>query len=239
MGGRLGALGAWLRSPQLRHPLPGCRGPFAGGAGPSPAWPASGRRRARGGERLEGMGGEGEVPCSPPLVPRRPPALAGARPGGSGPWKLAANGGGALFPRPPPPFGCQTLVKASARAPCSPRRGGGWGGPASAPGSGSGQRSAASGLRGSGPPSVLVAPALSPTGGGARPAAASYSGGLGVALRVGGGGALGGRPAALSPLHPLALIAQSSGARLLPCVVSCVAAGAAAAAGSAGGSASV
>ena len=32
----------------------------------------------------------------------------------------AADGGGALFSRPPPPSGCQTLLQALARAPCSP-----------------------------------------------------------------------------------------------------------------------
>ena len=40
-----------------------------------------------------------------------------------------------------------------------------------------GQRSAVSGLRGSGPPLALVVPALPPTGGGARPSVALYRGG--------------------------------------------------------------
>ena len=106
-----------------------------------------------------------------------PPTALGGRPGGSGPGGPAADGRGALFPRPPPPFGCQTLVQALARVPCSPRcphaapagRGGMRGGPASAGGGSSGQRLAVCGLQGSGPPLALVAPALSFTGGGARP----------------------------------------------------------------------
>ena len=42
-----------------------------------------------------------------------------------------------------------------------------------------GQRSAVSGLRGSGPPLALIVPALPPTGGGARPSIALYRGGGG------------------------------------------------------------
>ena len=94
------------------------------GAAVSPAdlRPPTGRGGGgeRGGEGWEGGG----VPRSPPLVPwRRPPTAAGGGPGGSGPGdgEPAADWGGALFPRPPPPFGCQTLVQALARAPCSPR----------------------------------------------------------------------------------------------------------------------
>ena len=84
----------------------------------------------------------------------------------------------------------------------------------SAPGSGSGQRSAVSGLRGSGPPLALVAPVLPPTGRGAGPSAALYGGGgvgRGTRLRRGGG-----RSAALSPSHPHAPIAWADGARPSP-----------------------
>ena len=69
----------------------------------------------------------------------------------------------------------------------------------SAGGGGSGQGTAVSGLRGSGPPLPLGAPVLPRTGGGARPPAALYGGG-----GVGRGAWLrwGGRPAALSPAPP-------------------------------------
>ena len=52
-----------------------------------------------------------------------------------------------------------------------------------------GQRSAVSGLRCSGPPFALVAPALPPTGGGARPSVALYRGGgwVGGPSSAGGG----------------------------------------------------
>ena len=82
---------------------------------------------------------------------------------------------------------------------------------ASAGGGGPGQLSAVVGLRGSGPPPVLVAPALSLTGGGARPSAASYGEGGWGSRSGSGGGAPGRRPAELSPPHPLALIAWSGG----------------------------
>ena len=75
-----------------------------------------------------GWGWWGGSPRSPPS-PRRPLAVAGVRPGGYSPGGPPANGSGALFPRPAPPFGCQTLVQVSARAPCSPGRGGGEGQP--------------------------------------------------------------------------------------------------------------
>ena len=89
---------------------------LACGVGPPPLRPASGRPHARWGER------RGGAYRSLPLVPwRRPRAAAGGRPAGSGHGRPAADGGGALFPRPPPPFGCHTLVQAFARAPCSPR----------------------------------------------------------------------------------------------------------------------
>ena len=80
----------------------------------------------------------------------------------------------------------------------------------SAGGGGSGQRSAVSGLRGSGPPLALVAPVLSPTGGGARLLAAPYEGGVWVG---GPGSAGGGVPPSPSPL---ALIAWAGAARLSP-----------------------
>ena len=69
------------------------------------------------------MGGKGGFPAVPPWSPGVAPGGRGGAPGGSGPGGPAANGGGAPFPRPPPTFGCQTLVQAFARAPCSPRQG--------------------------------------------------------------------------------------------------------------------
>ena len=139
-------------------------------------------------------GGRGTAGAGPgrDLLYRRPRG----RPGGSHPGGPAADWGGALFPRPPPPFGCQTLVQALARATGSPccrravpagQKGGG--GPASARGGGLGQRSAVSGLRGGGCPLALVAPVLSPTGGAARPSAALYGGGgVGQGARLCWGG---------------------------------------------------
>ena len=65
------------------------------------------------------------------------------------------------------------------------------------------------GCRGSGLPLALVAPALPPTGGGARPSVALYRGGgagWGARLRRGGGAA------ALSPSHPPAPAIWADGA---------------------------
>ena len=68
--GRVGALGARLRSPRLWRPP----GRFGGGAGPPPPRPASGRPRAGGGGGREGRGGEGGLPAvcpwSPGVAPR-------------------------------------------------------------------------------------------------------------------------------------------------------------------------
>ena len=72
----------------------------------------------------------------------------------------------------------------------------------------SGQRSGVSRLRGCGPCLALVAPALRPTGGGARPFVALHRGGgegRGAWLRRGG------RPAALSPSISLAPIVRANG----------------------------
>ena len=80
----------------------------------------------------------------------------------------------------------------------------------SAGGGGLGQRSAVSGLQGSGPPLALVAAVLSPTGGGARPFAAPYDGGV----WVGGPGSAGG--GVRLPPPPLALITWAGGARPSP-----------------------
>ena len=125
VSGRLtgGACGAAALA-AVRASPPWVPRPSRGGAGPPPLRPAPGRPRAGGGG--EEGGGEGwvvgGVPRNPPLVPwRRPPTAAGWRPGGSCPGGPAADGGGALFPRPPPPFECQTLLQALAQAPCSPR----------------------------------------------------------------------------------------------------------------------
>ena len=214
---RLGGPGAR----QGRVPVPHSTAPFSLGGHPrGVAGMGPGLTRAGGGRGGGGMGGRGGSPQSPP-GPLAPPPVGR---GGGGLVVPALGGqpltrGGALFPRPPPPFGCHTLVQALARAPCSPRcrravlAGRGGGGAVSAGGSVSGQQSAVSGLRGSGPPLPLVAPVLPPTGGRARPSAAPYGGG-----GVGRGARLlwGGRPAALSPSHLLALIAWANGARLSP-----------------------
>ena len=168
-----------------------------------------------------GVGARGGSPQSPrgPLAPS--PDGRGAEA-----WWFWSRGTsrrleGRTLPPPYQPFACHTLVQALARAPCSPRcpravpagRGGGGGGPASAGGGSLGQSAAVCGRRGSGPPLALVAPVLSPTGGGARTSAAPYGGG-----GVGRGGRLrwGGHPAALSPPHPLALIAWAGGVRPSP-----------------------
>ena len=93
-----------------------------------------------------------------------------------------------------------------------------------------GHRSAVSGLRGSGLPLALVAPALPPTGGGARPSVALYrGGGAGRGARL----CRGGVPAALSPPQSPAPAVWA-----VTCVAACVGVGAAAVAGFAGGSAS-
>ena len=136
--------------------------------------------RGPGGER----GGRGEagggVPRGPSLAPwRRLPAVVGGRFGGSGPRKPAADGGAHFFPAPLHPSGARPRAGPHQGPPLSslPPRGAGWAGggeAAGAGGGGSGGRSAVSGLRGSGLPSALVAPALSPTGGDARPSAAPY-----------------------------------------------------------------
>ena len=94
-----------------------------------------------------------------------------------------------------------------------------------------GQRSAVSGLRGSGPPLALVAPALPPMGDGARPFVALYrGGGVGRRARL----RQGGRPAALSPPPH----SPAPAVWAVTCVTACVGVGAAAVAGFAGGSAS-
>ena len=169
---RAAALAAAVVSPPwVPRPFQGGFGPAASLAGLRP----SAGRWGGGGEGGEG-GGEGDSPQSPPGPLASPP---GGRGGAA--WWFRSRGagcgrGGRTLPPPPSALGCQTLVQAFARAPYSPHRGGG---AASAGEGSSGQRSAVSALRGSGPPPALVAPAPSPTGGGARPSAASDSGGSG------------------------------------------------------------
>ena len=105
----------------------------------------------------------------------------------------------------------------------------------SAGGGGSGQRSAVSGLRGSGPRLALFAPVLPPTGGGARPSVALYGGGgmcQGAWLRPGGASR------GTVPIPPPRACCLGGQGAAVTCVVACVGAGAAAMAGSAGGSAS-
>ena len=160
-----------------------------------------------GGRGAEGWGGEG-FPAVPPWPPGAAPlTAAGGRPGGSGPRGPAADRGSVLFPRLPLTLGCRTLSQALARVFCSPCRrravpagtGGGGGGPVCAGGGGPGQRSAVSGLPGSGPPLVLGAPVFPPSGGGARLSAALYRRG---AVGRGARPPRGGRPAALSHAPP-------------------------------------
>ena len=105
----------------------------------------------------------------------------------------------------------------------------------SAGGGGSGQRSAVSGLRGSGPPLALVAPVLPPTGGGARPSAALYGGGV-----VGRGARLrrGGASRGTTPFPPPRAHRLGQRGAAVTCVFACGGAGAAAVVDSAGGSTS-
>ena len=194
--------------------------PTRGGAGPPPPWHASGCPRAGEGE---GGGGEGEVPRSPYLVPwRRSLAVAGGRPGCPGPGGPAANRHGALFSCPPPSLGPDRCAGPHPGPPLSllPPRGAGWpggGGGGGCWGRRFGSAVRVSGLRGSGPPSAFVAPALSLTGGDARPPAAPYGGGVGgCALGWGARPSWGGCPAALCLLNPLAPITWDGRARPSP-----------------------
>ena len=189
-GGRPGALGAGLRSPRLWRPPPGCSSPPGGLRGRRlSGQPPAAHRLGGGGEGgQEGWGGGGG-PAAPPWSP------------GAAPQQL--RGGGLVVPVPggqPPTWGAHSspapLYPLGAGPSCSPSLGptallavapgcllagvGGRGGPPSAGGGGSGQRSAISWLRGSGPPLALVAPVLPPTAGGARPSAALYDGGVWV-----------------------------------------------------------
>ena len=94
--------------------------------------------------------------------------------------------------------------------------GGGGGGSAVAGGAGSGQWLAVSGLRGSGVPPALVAPPVSPTGGGVHPPAAPYRWGVGDALWVGGPVLPGGCPVSLILPHPHVPIAWDHHRRARP-----------------------
>ena len=91
-----------------------------------------------------------------------------------------------------------------------------------------------------GPPQTLVSPALSPTGGGARPSAAPYGGGVGGALLVGGPGPARGVSRVTGPSSPPRAhrLGLPTPGVADTCVAACVGAGAAAAVGSAGGSTS-
>ena len=213
-----------------------------GDAAPS-GWPPAAYGLEGGGRGGEGGGrggGEGGFLSVPPWSPGAAPRLArgdgpvvpvqGGRlpPGGAHPSPASVCPPGA---RPPcrSSLGPPALLTVTVRR--RPARGVG-GGLVSAGGGSSGQRSVVSGLRGSGPPLTLVAPVLSPTGGGARPCAAPYEWGVSVG---GPGSAWGGRPAVDPPPHAHCLGRRGAA---ITCVVACVRAGAAAVAGSAGGSAS-
>ena len=104
-----------------------------------------------------------------PLVPsRRPPTAAGGRPGGSGPGRSHSSPAPLYLARAGP--SCRPSLGSPAPPAVVARRwlvGGGR----------EGQRSAVSGLRGSGIPPALVVSALPPTGRGARPSVAPYCGG--------------------------------------------------------------
>ena len=80
-------------------------------------------------------------------------------------------------------------------------------------GGGWGQRSAVSGLRGSGPPLVLGAPVLPPTGGGACPSAILCGGG---GCGSGGSAPLGGASRGIVSCSPAAPIAWANNARPSP-----------------------
>ena len=196
MGGQLGALGARPRSPWPWRPCPGCRGPPRGGCGAAASLAGLWLSAGRGGEGGGRGGGRGGSPQSPPGAASwqsRGGGLVVPVPGGQPP-----TGGAHSSPAPLDPLGARPLCRPSlwpaalltAAAWCPPAGGGG--GVASAGDGRSGQRLAVSGLRGSGPPPALIALAISPTGGGARPSAVSYGGGLGVALRAGGPSPAGG-----------------------------------------------
>ena len=248
MGGQLGALGARLRSPRLWCPPPGCRGPLGGGAGPPPPWPASGRPRAGGGRGGGEGGGRGSSPHSPP-GPLAPPPGGG---GGGGPVVPVPGGqpqteGPHSSPAPLHPLGARPSCRSSLGPPaplaaaawCLLAGGGGGGGRASAGGGGSGHRLAFSRLRGSGPPPALVALALSPTGAGVRPAAASYLLGEWGSRSGSGGPALPwGASRGTVPSPPPRAHRLGRRGAAVTCVVACTGAGAVAAARSARGSAS-
>ena len=214
--------GAWraaaLAAAAVSPPPPGCsglpvgvRGRCLSGRPPSALGPGGG-------------GGEGGALWSPDAAPRRPRGggLAVPAPGGQ-----PSAGGAHPSPAPLYPVRAGPSCRPSVGPPAPPavvaRR---W----LAGGGREGQRSAVSGLRGSGLPLALIVPALPPTGGGARLSVALYRGG-----GVGRGARLrrGGRPAALSPPHSLAPIVWA-----VTCVAACVGVGAAAVADFAGGSAS-
>ena len=169
-------------------------------------------------------GGRGGGLRSPDAAPRRPRGGGLAVPA---PWGQPSAGGAHSSPAPLHPVRAGPSCRPSLGSPAPPavvaRR---W----LAGGGREGQRSAVSGLRGSGLPLALAVPALPPTGGGARPSVALYrGGGVGWGARL----SWGGRPAALSPPHSLAPVVWA-----VTCVAACVGVGAAAVAGSAGGSAS-
>ena len=143
---------------------------------------------ARGG----GGGGSGGLS---PVPRRRSSAAAGGRPGGVGPGGPAADGEGCILLLTSPSFGRQAV--GPPPHPLLPvGRGGGGGGSAGTGGGGSGQWLAVSGLRG--------------------PAAPYGWGGWGVLPGFGNPALLGGCPAALVLLHPLAPLAWVGGAQLSP-----------------------
>ena len=137
---------------------------------------------------LLGLRGSGGGRGRGTLVPWRClKTAAGGRPGGSGPGGQPSAGGSHSSPAP--------LYLARTGRSCRPSLGfpaplavAGRRWPAG--GGREGQRSAVSGLRGSGFPSTLVVSALPPTGGGARSSVRPYrggGGGRGARLRRGGG----------------------------------------------------
>ena len=184
--------------------------------------------------------GRGGAPQSPPGPLAPPPDCRG----GVARWFQYRGAGRRLGGRTRPPLPSALRAPGPRAGPrsgplppsLSPRgvgRPGGWGGLVCAGGGSSGQWSAVSGLRGSGPPLALVAPVLSPSGGGARTFAAPYDGGV----WVGGLGSAWGSVPLFPPPPPRAHGLGRRG-QAVTCVVPCVGAGAGAAAGSAGGSAS-
>ena len=211
---RAAALAAAVASPPLGAPAPsgGVRGRRLPGRPPAVRGPGGGWRE-RGGEE----GGRGESAQSPPGPLALPPGGCG----GAVWWFRSQGGpvavrGGATLPPPPSTLWVPDPRAGLRSGPLLSSPGGG-GGPASAGGGGPGQRSAVSGLRGTGPLPRARCPRPLPYWRWCAP--------LRRVVRWGRWGLR--SPRAHRPVRRGAAVT---------CVVACVGAGAATAAGSPGGS---